>query len=118
MRLICRPQILSMRPGTRVSSPSFSMEAWEADEISTIDGRRAYFWVVPAQVMGSWNVDPGGQKVAMALEQTFQKINGTVAIGPLHAGLREARFRGSTISFAYLDTVDYLFGGIGGKRKV
>ena len=30
-----RPQLLSMRPGTRVVSHSFSMEDWEADEIST-----------------------------------------------------------------------------------
>ena len=41
-----------MRPGTRVVSHSFSMEDWEADEISTLDGRRAYFWLVPANVHG------------------------------------------------------------------
>src|SRR5512147_204140 len=49
-----RPQLLSMRPGTRVVSHSFSMEDWEADEISSLDGRRAYFWVVPANVQGAW----------------------------------------------------------------
>jgi len=98
-----RPQLLSMRPGTRVASHSFSMEDWEADEISTLDGRRAYFWVVPANVMGSWNLEAGSQKLEMALEQTFQKVSGTVTLGPIHAGLREARLRGAVISFAYLD---------------
>jgi hypothetical protein len=98
-----RPQLLSMRPGTRVVSHSFSMEDWEADEISTLDGRRAYFWLVPANVMGGWNLDAGAQKVELALEQTFQKVSGTVTLGPIHAGLREARLRGSAISFAYLD---------------
>jgi Methyltransferase domain len=98
-----RPQILSMRPGTRVVSHSFSMEDWEADEISSVDGRRAYFWLVPANVMGGWNLDAGTQKVDISLEQTFQKITGTVALGPVHAGLRDARLRGSNISFAYLD---------------
>jgi hypothetical protein len=98
-----RPQILSMRPGTRVVSHSFSMEDWEADEISTLDGRRAYFWLVPANVMGSWNLDAGGQKHEMALEQTFQKVSGTVTLGPIHAGLRDARLRGASISFAYVD---------------
>jgi hypothetical protein len=98
-----RPQLLSMRPGTRVVSHSFSMEDWEADEISTLDGRRAYFWLVPANVMGGWNLDAGAQKVELALEQTFQKVSGTVTLGPIHAGLRDARLRGSAISFAYLD---------------
>jgi hypothetical protein len=98
-----RPQILQMRPGTRIVSHSFTMEDWEADEISSMDGRRAYFWVVPANVMGSWTLDTGGQKIELSLEQTFQKINGTLTLGPVHAGLREARLRGANINFAYLD---------------
>jgi len=98
-----RPQLLSMRPGTRVVSHSFSMEDWEADEISTLDGRRAYFWLVPANVMGSWNLEVAGQRVEMALEQTFQKVSGTLTLGPIHAGLRDARMRGANISFSYVD---------------
>jgi hypothetical protein len=98
-----RPQLLSMRPGTRVVSHSFSMEDWEADEISSVDGRRAYFWLVPANVMGSWTLDAAGQKQDVVLEQTFQKVSGTIALGPMHAGLRDARLRGANISFAYLD---------------
>ncbi|HJS78407.1 MAG TPA: class I SAM-dependent methyltransferase [Burkholderiales bacterium] len=101
MRL--RPQLLSMRPGTRVVSHSFSMEDWEADEISTLDGRRAYFWIVPALVMGNWNLDAGGQHLDMTLEQTFQKVSGTLALGPIHAGLRDVKLRGTAISFAYVD---------------
>jgi hypothetical protein len=98
-----RPQILSMRPGTRVVSHSFTMEDWEADEISSIDGRRAYFWVVPANVMGNWNLEAGSQKTDLTFEQTFQKINGTVSMGAVHAGLRDARLRGFDINFAYVD---------------
>jgi len=98
-----RPTILAMKPGTRVASHSFTMEDWEADEVSTLDGRRAYFWIVPANVMGTWSFDAGGQKAEMQLEQTFQKINGTVSFGNLHGGLREARLRGPQISFAYVD---------------
>jgi hypothetical protein len=98
-----RPQLLSMRPGTRVVSHSFSMEDWEADEISSLDGRRAYFWVIPANVMGGWTLDAAGQKADINLEQTFQRIHGTVALGPIHAGLREPRLRGASITFAYVD---------------
>src|SRR5687767_11301574 len=89
-----RPQLLAMRPGTRVVSHSFTMEDWEADEISSLDGRRAYFWFVPANVVGGWNLDAGAQKHEIALEQTFQKVSGTIALGPLHAGLRDVRLRG------------------------
>jgi hypothetical protein len=39
----------------------------------------------------------------MNLEQTFQKVSGTVTLGPIHAGLRDARLRGTNIAFAYLD---------------
>jgi hypothetical protein len=99
-----RPQILSMKPGTRVVSHSFTMEDWDADEISTLDGRRAYFWVVPANVMGSWTLDVGGQKAELALEQTFQKITGGVNLSKnVQAGLREAHLRGADIFFAYVD---------------
>src|SRR3954470_9170273 len=98
-----RPTILSMKPGTRVVSHSFTMEDWEADEISTMDGRRAYFWVVPANVMGTWTLDAGGTKNDLTLEQTFQKINGTMSFGSVHAGLRESRLHGPQISFAYVD---------------
>jgi hypothetical protein len=98
-----RPTLLSMRPGTRVVSHSFSMEDWEADEISTMDGRRAYFWLVPANVTGTWNLELGGQKTEMALEQKFQHVSGSLHLGPIHAGLREARLRGTAIFFSYVD---------------
>jgi hypothetical protein len=98
-----RPQILSMKPGTRVASHSFTMEDWEPDEVSSIDGRRCYFWVVPARVMGTWSLDAGGRRTEMQIEQTFQKISGHVTLGPVHGGLRDARLRGAQIAFAYVD---------------
>jgi hypothetical protein len=99
-----RPQILSMRPGTRIVSHSFTMEDWEADEISTLDGRKAYFWLVPAQVGGNWTLDAAGQRKELAIEQTFQKIGGWVNISKtVQGGLRDARLRGSEISFTYVD---------------
>jgi SAM-dependent methyltransferase len=98
-----RPQILAMRPGTRVVSHSFNMEDWEPDETSSMDGRRAYLWIVPANVMGGWTVDMGGERAELSFEQKFQKLEGHVVLGPIHAGLREARLRGFQISFAYVD---------------
>jgi len=104
LNLKLRPQILAMRPGTRIVSHSFTMDDWEPDEASTMDGRRAYFWVVPANVQGRWTLEAGGERLDLAFEQKFQKIEGTVALGPtLQAGLREPRLRGFHISFAFVD---------------
>jgi hypothetical protein len=68
-----RPQILSMKPGTRVVSHSFTMEDWEADEISTLDGRNAYFWLVPAQVGGNWSMDIAAATAAVPATQAVQE---------------------------------------------
>ena len=98
-----RPTLLAMRPGTRVVSHSFTMEDWEADEVSSMDGRRAYFWVVPANVNGGWALETGSEKNELVFEQRFQKVDGTVALGHTLAGLRDARLHGAAISFAWVD---------------
>ena len=98
-----RPQLLTMRPGTRIASHSFTMEDWEADETSSMDGRRAYFWVVPANVNGAWTLETGAERHELNFEQKFQKIDGSIAFGAVQAGLREARLRGFNINFAYVD---------------
>ena len=103
LNLKLRPQILSMRPGTRVVSHSFTMEDWEPDETSNMDGRRAYFWVVPANVNGGWALETGADKTELAFEQRFQKIEGSIGLGHTQGGLRDARLRGANISFAYVD---------------
>src|SRR5262249_4407119 len=101
MRL--RPQILAMRPGTRVVTHAFNMEDWEPDESSDVDGRRVYFWVVPANVAGRWALEFSSEKVSLNLEQKFQRIEGVAYLGPVLAGLREAHLSGFRITFAYVD---------------
>ena len=97
-----RPTLLAMRPGTRVVSHSFTMEDWEADEISSMDGRRAYFWTVPANVNGGWAIESGSEKQELVFEQRFQKIDGTIGLGHTQGGLRFARLSGANISFAWV----------------
>ncbi|MBC7803400.1 MAG: class I SAM-dependent methyltransferase [Candidatus Parcubacteria bacterium] len=103
LNLKLRPTILAMRPGTRVVSHSFTMEDWEPDEISSMDGRRAYFWMVPANVNGGWTLETGSEKSEMTFEQRFQKLEGSIGLGHTQGGLREPRLRGFSISFAYVD---------------
>ena len=102
-----RPQILAMRPGTRVVAHAFNMEDWEADESSDVDGRRAYLWIVPANVSGRWAMElsgaGGSEKLSLNLDQKFQKIEGVAYLGSILAGLREPRLSGFRIGFAYVD---------------
>ena len=123
LNLKLRPQLLAMRPGTRVVSHSFTMDDWEADEISSMDGRRAYFWVVPANVMGAWTLEVSGggasEKMELSFEQRYQKIEGTLGLGQVQAGLRDARLRGFNISFSYVDAKSVrrdLTGRVSGAR--
>jgi SAM-dependent methyltransferase len=121
LNLKLRPTILSMRPGTRVVSHSFTMEDWEPDETSSMDGRRAYFWLVPANVNGGWMLETGSEKAELSFEQRFQKIEGSVGLGHTQGGLRDARLRGFNISFAYIDNNgvrrDYTGRVTGGKME-
>jgi len=102
-----RPQILALKPGTRVVAHAFNMEDWEPDESSDVDGRRVYLWVVPANAAGRWAVELSGggaaDKLSINFDQKFQKIEGVAYLGSILAGLREARLSGFRISFAYVD---------------
>jgi hypothetical protein len=102
-----RPQILAMRPGTRVVTHAFNMEDWEADESSDVDGRRVYLWIVPASVAGRWAMElsgaGGSEKLSLNLDQRFQKVEGVAYLGSILVGLREPRLSGFRISFAYVD---------------
>ena len=121
LNLKLRPTILGMKPGTRVVSHSFTMEDWQPDETSSVDGRNAYLWIVPANVAGGWRLSANGQAHEVSFDQRYQKIEGTIGLGHSQGGLRDARLRGSGISFAYVDNNgvkrDYSGRVTGGKME-
>jgi precorrin-6B methylase 2 len=90
INLKLRPQILNLRPGTRIVSNTFTMEDWQADETATVtDGCSsswctALFWIVPAKVAGTWNTPSG----ALTLTQTFQMLSGTLGSQAVQGRLR------------------------------
>ncbi len=103
LNLKLRPKLLEMKPGTRLASHQFNMDDWEPDEVSNLDGRRAYLWIVPAKVQGNWRLQAGSEGFDLTLEQKYQKLEGSVKLGALSAGLREARLTGDKITFAFVD---------------
>ena len=94
MRL--RPQILKMRPGTRIVSNTFTMDDWTPDETSSVTEDctswcTALLWIVPAKVEGAWAMPQG----ALTLTQKFQMVTGTLGSTPISDG----RLRGDEITF-------------------
>jgi hypothetical protein len=120
LNLRLRPALLDMPPGTRVVSHMFKMGDWEPDETSYLDARTAYLWIVPARVGGIWQlVLSGGRTLEVDLGQSFQEISGLVHLGPIQAGLREARLRGAEIRLAFVDeeaVLHELTGTVNGDR--
>lgn len=103
LNLKLRPKLLDMKPGTRLVSHQFNMDDWQPDEITNIDGRRAYFWLIPAKAAGTWRFQSGSEGLDVTLEQKYQMLEGTVKLGTVNAGLRDAKLHGDMISFAFVD---------------
>ena len=103
LNLKLRPKLLNMKPGTRLVSHQFNMDDWEPDERTSLEGRLAFLWIVPAKVQGTWQLNAIGQTRDLVLTQQYQKINGHLKVGSLEAGLRDAMLHGDQISFAWVD---------------
>ncbi len=106
LNLKLRPTLMAMKPGTRLVSHQFSMGDWQPDDVSTIDGRPAYLWIVPANASGQWQLVFDGASsgsATMEIEQQYQKPRGSVRFRELQAALREPRLRGERLQFELMD---------------
>ena len=95
-----RPKILSLKPGTRIVSNSFTMGEWTADQTETVSEGctsycTAYLWIVPAKVEGTWKLPQG----ELTLKQTFQTLTGTLNTGGGSARISNAKMNGDRIVF-------------------
>ncbi|MFN7753151.1 MAG: SAM-dependent methyltransferase [Pseudomonadota bacterium] len=106
LNLKLRPQVLDMRPGTRIVSHAFTMGDWEADRSESVadTNQMVYLWIVPAKVNGTWTVTPkGGAPFQLNLTQQYQKFEGSAAMGGRSAKVAKGLLRGEQISFSLVD---------------
>lgn len=103
LNLKLRPQILDLKPGTRIVSNTFTMGEWTPDqtlELSSAQNCTSYctalFWLVPAKVEGEWKL-PQGQ---LSLKQEFQKLSGTLTAGGKSAAIANGKLAGDQITFS------------------
>jgi SAM-dependent methyltransferase len=110
-----RPKLFrELRPGSRVVSHAFDMAEWKADRVLNMPTAGgfpsfAYFWIMPADVAGSWKVSVSGNGPAgkrgnhdyeVRFEQRYQHVTGgTMANGPLAVPVTNADLVGDSLSF-------------------
>ena len=103
INLKLRPKILTLKPGTRIVSNTFTMGEWEPDTTVDMNGKpgcessycTVLYWVVPRRVAGSYSVAQG----QVTLKQNFQMLTGTLKTDSATLELK-GRVRGQTIEFA------------------
>lgn len=103
VNLRLRPRLLEqLKPGTPVVSHDFTMQEWEPDDQSVVEGRHVYLWIVPAQVGDrhwTWTGADGMARTA-TFDQKFQRISGAVTVGGATFPVGEATLRGDQIAFS------------------
>lgn len=107
LNLRLRPTLLNMKPGTRIVSHAFDMDDWQPDDTANVEGQNAYFWIVPAQVGGTWQLKLGSETLELRLAQEFQKFSGSA--GPSGSPV-QGTLRGADIRMTVPD-------GRGGRRE-
>jgi hypothetical protein len=100
-----RPSILAMKPGTRVLSNTFSMGDWEPDQVIRVSNGTGYFWTVPANVAGLWTLSGLDEKgtATLKIDQTFQRIGGTLTLQGKTQNLLGARMEGAALHFSFIN---------------
>jgi SAM-dependent methyltransferase len=101
VNLRLRPKLLrELKPGTRIVSHSHTMGDWEDDATKQVEGHDLHFFLVPANVTGTWRWDePDGRSASLSLTQKFQQVKGSMTIGAETHPITDCSLRGETILF-------------------
>jgi SAM-dependent methyltransferase len=103
INLRLRPKLLSLKPGTRIVSNTFTMGEWEPDYEDVTQGNfgtwyTALMWIVPAKIDGIWKL---GSEI-LRLHQEFQMVYGTLKNGEKTSIITEGRLNGEIITFSVI----------------
>ena len=100
-----RPQLLALKPGTRIVSHAWDMGEWEPDATARIGESEAFLWIVPARVDGRWALRGEGGFFAgeLALTQQFQRVGGTLTLRGKAQPVLGAYVEGDILGFTFVD---------------
>ena len=104
-----RPKLFAeLRPGSRVVSHSFDMGDWVADSTQSLSGRMVYYWLMPANVDGTWAltgaVAGSNRTYELRLRQTYQRLTGSATLAGRPVSVEGARIAGDSVTFRLVDS--------------
>jgi precorrin-6B methylase 2 len=113
VNLQLRPRLLNeLQPGTRIVSHAFDMGKWHPQKRQNLDGNEIYYWVVPANVTGTWQMnlseENGNQELELDFEQEIQEAEGAARINGVPIPLQSVRIDGERLHF----TIDRAVGDL------
>ena len=107
-----QPKLLNLKPGTRIVSNTFKMDDWKTDDFDRAETKedegysrynRAWLWIVPAKVEGTWLMSEG----ELMLTQKFQMLEGWLKLGEERLAISNGQLRGAQIHFT-IDGSDFM----------
>ena len=113
VNLRLRPKLLAdLKPGTRVVSHSHTMGDWEPDAKSVVSTHNLYFWVIPANVTGTWtwlmpSKDGRTSAAVLRLSQRYQEVKGSITLDGSLVPISDVSLRGDRLRF----TIETLVAG-------
>lgn len=105
LNLRLRPKLFQeLKPGTRILSHDWDMADWQPDNEGELGSSSYFFWIMPANVAGQWNVTlstSSGQDRGYTVKviQKFQKIYGQVLFNNNEIEASDFKLKGDKISF-------------------
>ncbi|HEX2959856.1 MAG TPA: class I SAM-dependent methyltransferase [Chitinispirillaceae bacterium] len=95
----------SLESGSRVVSHDFDMGSWTPDKEQIIGNNTIYFWVIPANVSGSWTWQmTDTQLISLNVTQRFQNISAKASLPDRDLPVSSTIINGSFFTFSIGDT--------------
>lgn len=86
INLRLRPELLKLKPGTRIVSHAFHMDDWTPERHDVVDHNDIFMWTVPAKVAGLWRVTvPGHRDFVLRIWQQFDRVQATATTVDEHS---------------------------------
>jgi hypothetical protein len=124
--------IRELKPGTRIVSHDFPFGDWKADRETSVDIPEKYgtpgqwksnlfYWVVPAQVQGAWQVSApalSAEPLGLTLQQKFQLLEGAAEARGKRVALSAGKLEADRVAFklALPDGIYDFSGIVDGER--
>ena len=101
-----KPQLLELRPGTRIVAHDYGFSDWKPDRRVVIS-KTYLLYVVPARLGGKWRLEvtlpDGARDYEFDIQQKYQEISGGMRVQGGYLPAFEAQLEGDRISFVLVE---------------